>query len=725
MSERATADGGRKGFWAPLVLVLLLSFVPRIVHLSADPPVRISPTSCGDYGDPASYAANARNKVLFGRTRVDDFNPMYGSPVGHLATCLIFRVLGPGMWQMNLQPALFSVLLFGVLFFFGRRFFPDEGRLFFLLLALNYPLIIYGRVANQAMPMTLFAVLGLFFFLKAWEKPVWFIPSALSLGLSFMAKGKIVYFLLLVMPLAAAGILILRKEAGSLSLNARRLACFGAGTLAVFLPWLVFVYLPARDFLGDFGGINAAAMFPRTPVNLVQSWLLKPSFTFYGTNRLFSLLLFLYFFWLLLRVFNKKGGRPVTALEVACSLWFVVGVVGNSVISYRPTRHYIEMTVPMVVLASLFLKRALSGGRVEFEPRYRWLFQAALFLLLWAAVTSFAPVIFTDADVIERPYACLLILTGLTGAGFGAALVAIRRVLGGKGIAIPKRLAVPVVAVAVGIYAVQNIVEYCGWVKNATYDMKLISRDLGKAFPGSVFSGLEAPAISMENRNVAHVWYPGFANWRIPDFLDVMKVKYLFLADFNKEAQLYWEAFPEEMKRARFRARYRLWLSWFDLYEVESAAVPEEVDSGLYEAEKLDREVGRPLFDPAASNGFAVRAAPGSAGALVQKKIGLKPGEVLDGRLFVKPEAAAREGPLLLIQLNIGRGIHYRRFVNVYDPETEVGRGFLEVPFKIALPRARELTYNFKVIALGNYALSLDKLELRVRQTGDLSRPRP
>ncbi len=96
MSEQATADGGRKGIWAPLALVLLLSFVPRIVHLSADPPVRISPTSCGDYGDPASYAANARNKVLFGRAQVDDFNPMYGSPVGHLATYLIFRSSAPG-----------------------------------------------------------------------------------------------------------------------------------------------------------------------------------------------------------------------------------------------------------------------------------------------------------------------------------------------------------------------------------------------------------------------------------------------------------------------------------------------------------------------------------------------------------------------------------------------------------------------------------------------------
>lgn len=723
MKDQAADAGGHKGPWALLALVLLLSFVPRMVHLSADPPVRISPHSCGDFGDPASYAANARNMVLFGHAKIDDFNAMYGSPVGHLATYLVFRVFGPGLWQMNLQPVLFSVLLFGVLFYFGRTFFPGELRLLLLLLALNYPFIIYGRIANQVMPMTLFAVLGLHFFLRAWEKPAWFFPSALALGLSFLAKGKIVYFLLLVLPLAALIMLLLRKEAGSPALNGKRLAYFAGGALAVFLPWLFFVYLPAREFLGDFGGINAAAMFPRSSTNLVQNWLLRPSFTFYGTNRLFSLLLFLYFSWLLLRVFNRKGGRPVSSLEVACSLWFIIGVAGNSVIAYRPTRHYIEMTIPMVVLASLFLKRLLSGVRVEFEPRNRPVFYAALFVLLWVTVTSFSSVVFTESDILERPYSCLLILTGLTGAVFGAALVVIRRVLVKKGISIPRRLAVPVVAVALAVYAFQNVVEYSGWLKNATYNLKLISRDFGQAFPGAVFSGLEAPAISMENRNVAHVWFPDFANSRVPDFLNVMKVKYLFLADFNKEAYPYWQAFPEVMKRARFRVRYKLWRSWFDLYEIESAPVPEEVDAGRYEAEKLDRDVGLPLFDASASNQFAVRVDAGTAGVVIQKKIGLKPGEVVDGRLFLKPEKAVREGPLLLIQLNIGQGIHYRRFVNVYDPEAEIGRGFLAVPFKIALPRTRELTYNLKVMALGNYSLSLDRMEIRIRETGEARRP--
>ena len=86
-------------------------------------------------------------------------------------------------------------------------------------------------------------------------------------------------------------------------------------SVTALLPWIALVYLPARDFLSDFGGINAAAMFPRTPVNLVQSWLLKPAFTFHGVNRLFSLILFLYFLWLLLRLFNKNGGRRISPLE--------------------------------------------------------------------------------------------------------------------------------------------------------------------------------------------------------------------------------------------------------------------------------------------------------------------------------------------------------------------------------------------------------------------------
>jgi hypothetical protein len=573
------------------------------------------------------------------------------------------------------------------------------------------------------MPMTLFAVLGLFFFLKGWEKPLWLFPSALSLGLSFLAKGKIVYLLVLVVPLSGVIVLILRRETSSLSLLGKRLAFFGAGALAVFLPWLFLIYLPGRDLLRGLVGINAAVMLPRSSTNLIQRWLLKPSLSFYATNRLFSLVLFLYFLWLLLRVFNKRDSRAVSPLEVACSLWFIIGVGVNSLIGYRPTRHYIEMTIPMIVLASLFLKRALAGVRAEFEPRSRPLFYAALFILIWVAVTSFSPIAFTESAVIEHPFRCLLILTGLAAVAFGGAVVLVDRVLIKKGISIPRRLAVPVIAVALGVYAVQNVFEYSRWIKEGTYHLKLISRDFGKAFPGSVFCGLEAPAISMENRNVARVWYPDFANSEITDFLNVKKVKYLFLADFIKEARPYWQAFPEVMERARFRARYKLWRSWFDLYEIEDAPVTEGTDSGVYEAEQLERDVGLPFFDPQASNQFAVRVDSAKEGVVLQKKLDLKPGEVVDGRLLVKLEKTAREGPLLVIQLNIGKGIHYRRFVNVYDPGAEVHRGFLAVPFKIALPRVRELVYNLRVMTLGNYIFSLDRIEIRIREQGKPSLP--
>ena len=116
------------------------------------------------------------------------------------------------------------------------------------------------------------------------------------------------------------------------------------------------------------------------------------------------------------------------------------------------------------------------------------------------------------------------------------------------------------------------------------------------------------PSLSLENRTVAHTSWPRYAN-DSPDFLRKAGVTHLFLGTYNNEPAYYDEAFPEEAKRARLIAQYRMWRSWFLLYDLRPGAPPPP-GTTILEAEAMVREPGlpgMPRFDRDAGADFALR----------------------------------------------------------------------------------------------------------------------
>jgi hypothetical protein len=93
-----------------IITLLVMILLMRFIHLGADPPETIS-ISMGYMSDPGPYVHNARNKVLFGKWEIDNWNLMYITPIPHYLTYLIFLVFGVGITQMNLLPAFFSCLV--------------------------------------------------------------------------------------------------------------------------------------------------------------------------------------------------------------------------------------------------------------------------------------------------------------------------------------------------------------------------------------------------------------------------------------------------------------------------------------------------------------------------------------------------------------------------------------------------------------------------------------
>ncbi len=691
-----------------LILLLFLVFVGmRLVHLSADPPDNLSIESCSEYGDPGNYAFNARNKVVLGDWKLDELGAAPFAPIPHAITYLSFRFFGVGILQMNLVPLFFAVLLWLVLMRFAADFFPEASLLFFIMLALNYPFGAFARINDQVMPMTLFVMAGLWFFLKAWDKPFRFFPAAILFGLAVLSKGKIIYFHLAVLPPAFLWILAERGELRAFKLNARRLAWFFAGAILVFIPWLIGIYLRYPTVFRNMGTDNAKSMLPGNLGQLFSFWAQKPAFSFFPTNRPLTYILFFYVLALLLVLCGKAVRVRLSSLEVFCVVWTVAGLAIHSSIGYRPIRHYIEFTIPIMILVSLFLGRLLAGFRLEIGLRRRAAFAVGLFFLIYAAATSFAQKYVPVIDVENRKGGVML-KTLLAAVAVSVILyVLFDRLLAGRSIAIPKKAAAAGLLLVGLFYAYQNVDSYLAWALKPTFNLKTIGRDLGRAFPDGSFSGLLIPSLSLENRNPAHTSFRDYANFD-SGYLKRVGVTHVFAGSFNDEPQYYADTFPEEMARARLLVRYRIWRSWFFLFDILENQPPAPPAS-VHEAETLVRETGLPLFDPSASSGFAVRVESGSPALIgVEEVQSPAPATTFRGKIVLKPLSSGPERPMISVRIARGNLVPFeRRFIL---PDASPGGGYLEFPFSGSF--GSDGPYFLEIRALGRGVFSFDKVEL-------------
>jgi 4-amino-4-deoxy-L-arabinose transferase-like glycosyltransferase len=678
----------------------------RLIHLSADPPNNISIDSCSEYGDPGNYAFNARSKVVLGQWKIAELGAAPFSPIPHFLTYLSFLIFGTGTWQMNLVPWLFSGLLLLSLFALASRYFPDARLLFFGLLVVNFPFGIFGRINDQVMPMTFFVIPAIYFFLKAWDNPRFFVLTSLFLSLSFISKSKMIYFHLGVIPLAFLLVTIQRGEGRKIKLFILRIAYLAAGLLLVAVPWYFLIYSRYPEVFHNIVALNSAAAMPKSIPHALSNWVQRPPFSFHPANRILTIVLFAYLLILLLKLFDRKVKTRLSPLEIICVLWLVVGLGIQAFLGYRPIRHYIEYTIPMLILVSLFLVRLSAGRRFDYALKKRGLFLGALFVLVWAGLSSYSRR-FVTTEIWFSHRERVLLITLLISIGATMLLyVLLDKGLPRWNIVLPKNAARLALAVVVAVYAYQNLAEHARWLRTPTYDLKTIGRDLGKAFPQGIFSGLLMPSLSLENRNTVHTSFPGYAN-DDPGFLERAGVTHLFVATYNNEPDYYQKYFPDEFRKAKLLARYRMWRSWFFLYELRTAE-PDADDPTLHEAEVMERESGIPLFDPQASGAFSVRVVLTKPVIIGREKIGLPGQAEFQGRLFIKTDDAASEGLVVRVRLSRRGIVHYEKKFGL-DPAADPS-GYLILPFKCYLEEPG--SYFLEVRASGRGALRFDKVEL-------------
>jgi 4-amino-4-deoxy-L-arabinose transferase-like glycosyltransferase len=697
------------------VLFLLLFFSAlfslRLIHLGADPPKDLDPLSPGYYCDPGEYTRNARNKIVLGEWKTDDWglDYMYIIPLTHYTSYLVFLLFGVGIAQMNVVPVVFSCLTLVLAYLILKKTLnPGFALLGVLLLGVNYPFTMFSRIANNIMPMLFFVCLAIYLLMMAQTKRYFFfVLAGLSCFISLTIKGTA----LLILPSIVLGMLlhVFFQSGKNLKRTLASLGFFVLGTAITFSFWFWSFYLPNQKLFQDISRDNFARMSPGNWYWVVSNFWTRPLYHL-SNVPLITVLTMLVLLFLAYTAFRTP--RKIPLLAWVTGFWIVSNYSYLSTVYYRPLRHDIPLILPTVFLATIALFEFYRARHVQKPEQTPFLFYVFFFFWAFFFLSDLTMLKFVPSSWKSMQTYSLRLLI-MSAAVTLLLAVVIKYVPRSLKIPLPKLVKTAIIAGFVAMSVFFNLRPYLAWARSPRYDIRNMSRDLGKAYERMSIAGLAAPLVVMENQHTAYG-----ADYHVDekrDYLQKYHMTHLIIIPYLNEIGPYRKSYPEIMDKARVVARYPIWKTNFELWELYPSSQEKNKDEDLFEGEIFFGRGGIPRYDPAASGRFAFVAEKNQNAAIQLGKFAYLPGRY-DVAFFLKME-------------EIPSGVNSSARMEVIDSDTRdilafqnaSGQDFPLPPsyraFHLRLVLKRPTNIELRVRNKGDAALFFDKVTLR-REAG-------
>jgi len=521
-------SGNRRVYLLGIVVLFLFLFTLRAVHPTADPPSRLS-WSGGLFGDEPAYAHNARNKAVFGKWVLDEWNPFLYNPILTLFDYISFKIFGTGFFALRMVPLFWGLLSIILVYDTLRRGFGTfwVAALGVLLLETNYFFLMYTRLSLSDTMLTNWMILTLFLWSlgtkHAWAR----FFSGLAAIAVFSCKPTAIYFAVVV---GATYLFSCFKESDG-KINFREIATyvgpFLAGLGLGLVVWLVFYYRPFHGEIARYSREWSKLSMPRSLGDFADRVLGRHAPIVFKHFSWFPFLLLVGWCYLPISIFRIiRRWWTVRPVEFFVTLWFVVGYFALSGFRYRPPRYFVSLVPPVIFLAICGLVWLVSVGRDEEAFFHKSPFFVVF--LAWLGLTVYLInryIRFTAADFIWGAAVSLVFF------------IIILRWTKKRPLPSVKRVASYGFAVAlVSLILVHNLSLYGRWWKKPQYKEITISREIGKRVHQGTIAGLWAPLVCMENKNRALCIAPGWFNDRAP--YEKYRFTHLFLWRGNRDAEL-------------------------------------------------------------------------------------------------------------------------------------------------------------------------------------------
>ena len=219
-----------------IFLLFSLMLLLRLIHLNADPPASTFTYFPIDEG---WWVHNAKNKVLFGKWILDDYNTMFYAPLFNYITYLSFKFSGVGISQARLASAVFGFLTLVFFYLFVKDLWNFKGALISVfLLGFSHVFLRYNRSALPETSMIFFIILSLYFWGMARKREIYALFSGMSMVMAYFCKYYAMFFFPLI-------VLFWAYERFREGRRRKKFAIYYlSGAALTFAGWLWFFILP-------------------------------------------------------------------------------------------------------------------------------------------------------------------------------------------------------------------------------------------------------------------------------------------------------------------------------------------------------------------------------------------------------------------------------------------------------------------------------------------------
>ena len=547
----------RVGIILLVVIASALAIWARAVALNADPDFRLC-WNTGLLTDEGFYTHNARNAVLLGHERTNEFNNMVLSPLIHALQAAVFHLFGVGYPQARAISVVSSLLTLLAMFAALRRAFGERvAWVGTLVLAWEHAYLMYNRMALLETPATLFLALAFYAWVRRTEGLSWSLLAGIMTITACSIKSLCAFFI--PAPLLASW------WSGRLHRRDTRFEMFtaaGGMVIAGLLYAGVWLLPHWREYrhMSDF--YLTYQILPRTAWEAwrdVRQALLNHQFGLMG--YLFAhmpITIFMALVTTLLAVFRAEERRRGNGAVEFLLVWMWVGIALLAFIRFAPSRYYVPLYPAITALAALGIARLPEVTRLVWRAGGLWAH------ILRTAVLAYV-LYFALLFALRTPFSWSLVYLTLTLTLPTAVVLqwVLHRLFAGTGLNLHWAPA----AVLVGL-ALHNAWYFASWYANRQYALEEFAHRLERILPqGAVVAGNCAPGFCLDAPVSTMLVIPRLANY--PDPVGRYGVTHVVVLD-TPRAEWWWRRdYPDLLRR-----RYRVLRGWVGPYAISVYEVP-------------------------------------------------------------------------------------------------------------------------------------------------------